>query len=257
NPPKTIVGVLARKTLALALAYAFFATSLWSQVGPGVRTGSRGGSPLLINLLRRLTDPRMRALASATASPASSFTPAAPVAPASPAPDPPVSNNPAGFNASALFDDGHVPQNCSVHNAKPHDDDDDGEDSHRHYGYDNDDPPRPPAQAIDASGFKIFGPQTYVRTYGDPNHFTSSFTVPAWLTGPFYMHVENGDTRKNHRSELGAVIGVNGSIVLNPSDFDDPSGSIDCLLGNLTANSTLTVTLTGKKGSFVIVTILG
>ncbi|MBZ5508477.1 MAG: Ig-like domain-containing protein [Acidobacteriia bacterium] len=160
-------------------------------------------------------------------------------------------------------DDGgsNVPSNCTVHSAKPKSDRDDGDEhdgedgehGHRHYSYD--DNIAPPASGIVASGFKIFGPRTYVRTTGDPNQFDSAITVPAWITQPFYLHVQNGDENKKHRVS-SATIQINGVTVLDTLAFNENVGSVDCAV-SLPAQTNLHVTLASKPASFLIITLLG
>jgi hypothetical protein len=173
-----------------------------------------------------------------------------------------ASTNFAAVN-SAIPDDGgsNVPSNCTVHSASPtkdRDDDDehdgeDGEHGHRHYYYD--DGPNPPAPGIVASGFKIFGPQTYVRTNGNPNEFDASIAVPAWINQPFYLHVQNGDSDKKHRNSSATIL-INGVTVLGTSAFNEKVGSIDCAV-SLPAQTNLHVTLASKPGSFLIISLLG
>src|SRR5690348_15508156 len=57
----------------------------------------------------------------------------------------------------------------------------------------------------------FFGPEEYVRTTGSPNNYSASVQVPAWITSPFDMHIENGDSTGAYRvSVSSASITVNG-----------------------------------------------
>ncbi|HEX4605389.1 MAG TPA: Ig-like domain-containing protein, partial [Candidatus Angelobacter sp.] len=248
---------MIRKALALLLAYCFLATSMWSLTAPGgewprQKPLYQAGMPGLAWMLAHSLMGKNASLLNEAGAPLNSLHSATS----------PVFTNFTAANAPSPYDDGpNVPANCTVHSATPKSDRDDGDEhdgedgqnGHRHYSYD--DGPNPPPAGIVASGFKIFGPQTYVRTTGSPNQFDSSVTVPAWLTQPFYLHVENGDSDKKHRNSSATIL-INGVTVLGPSAFNENVGSIDCAV-SLPAQSTLHVTLASKPGSFLIISLLG
>jgi hypothetical protein len=129
----------------------------------------------------------------------------------------------------------------------------------------------------------IYGPQRFTRTRGRANVFTATVNVPAGVSGPFTLHVQNGeadhnasfrhdgdddddDDEDNDRRERHAAlhhfrdtkgeIAINGQVVVSKSDFRDHDPSFDTTV-TLTTHSTLTVTLRGKPNCFIVVSILG
>ena len=254
NPANSSMGIITRKALALFLAYCFFATSVWSLALPGGRQSVQiyplgAAAPALARMLAHPVPGANASLASTVGSGLHAAVSSA---------------YPGAAEVNSISPDGglpSVPSNCTVHAALPTSDRDDGDEhdgedgehGHRHYTYS--DGPNPPASGIVASGFKIFGPQTYVRTTGDPNQFDSSITVPAWIAQPFYLHVQNGDANKKHRVSSATIL-INGVTVLDPSAFNEQVGSIDCAV-SLPAQTNLHVTLASKPGSFLIINLLG
>jgi YD repeat-containing protein len=112
----------------------------------------------------------------------------------------------------------------------------------------------------------VFGPHTYTRTAGAPNQFTETITLPPTLTAPFRLHVQNGDTAGHHQI-LGATIRLNGTVVASTDDFYTrtrgrygfdlhPVPAFDRPVALRTRN-TLQVSLTGPRGSFIILTLFG
>src|SRR5206468_11858932 len=66
----------------------------------------------------------------------------------------------------------------------------------------------------------IFGPQRYVRTTGPKNVYTTTVDVPAWVTSPFTMHIQNGEPNGTYRVS-SAWIEVNGTqVAAAPADFN-------------------------------------
>ena len=101
----------------------------------------------------------------------------------------------------------------------------------------------------------VFGPQTYTRTTGAPNQYTTTFTAPAWVVSPYNLHVVNGDANGNYRIS-SATISLNGVQILGPSDFNQNVATIDRSV-TLQSTNTLQVTLASKPGSFLTINILG
>jgi hypothetical protein len=245
NQAKTTVGSTTRKTLAFLLAYCMFATSAWSLALP------MDGLAFPHAKSRFLVYPSWNSAGTSAVYPPAAVTEA--INAASPSAPPVAYSNFAELNApsSSMAYDEQIPQNCTAHTNVPSTDGDDGTDTYRSYSYDDEQT----TPVIVATGFQIFGPQAYVRTNSDsPDNFTSAITVPAWTSQPFYLHLENGDSSGNHRTDKGATIVINGTTILN-SSFDDKIGSIDCAI-SLTAASTMNVTLSGKSGSFISLAVL-
>ena len=121
-------------------------------------------------------------------------------------------------------------------------------------------PPALPAEKV------LFGPHTYTHTGGWPNQFTETITLPPTLTAPFRLHVQNGDPGGRHQV-LGATIRLNGTVVASTDDFYTrtrgrygfdvrPVAAFDRSVA-LRTRSTLQVSLTGPRGSFIILTLFG
>jgi len=254
--PKSYVRLLARKVLAFAVAYCIFATSVWSlalpidgrSTSPSFSTSSLVGLPAGKELAAKLAAGRYdMASVDPSASPKAPFF---------------FTNAPS--SGSEVADDGVQSSSCTIRRSQPTsegEDRSDGEhDSYaRHdYKYDGDDgsQDRGPIPPIVASGATVFGPQTYVRTRGAPNDFTSVITLPQWIAQPLYLHVINGDGKGNYRVS-SATISVNGVTLLSGSAFSQQVASADCVIQLTSPSSTLRVDLESKPGSFLTITALG
>jgi Bacterial Ig-like domain/Bacterial Ig domain len=101
----------------------------------------------------------------------------------------------------------------------------------------------------------VFGPQTYVRTTGVPNEYTTTFTAPAWIVSPYNLHIANGDSNGNNRVS-SATIALNGVQIAGPSDFNQNVATIDRSV-TLQATNTLQVTLASKPGSYLTINVFG
>ena len=187
---KTLAG-LTRKITALLVAYSFLATSVWSLNPPG--TTVRGGTPDRWMSLSALKGPMGDSLSRAGASHDAAKS-TAPVGPK-------ILTNFAALNGARPWLDDAPPANCTIHSSQPSGDDGEDEDQrrdehrsyqHHDYKYGSDDAPQGPNPPITPSGVAIFG-QTYTRTTGPTDDFTSTITVPAWASQPFFLHVVNGD----------------------------------------------------------------
>jgi len=254
--PKTTIGAFTRKIIALVMAYSFFATSLWSlalpveglSVGRPVKWVDWSSPRKSIEAMARAATGNTYAASGATHG---RFHPT-------------IFTNFAELNAVSHADDNQAPTNCTVHSTQPSGDDGEDQDQrrdehrsyqHHNYRYGSDDDSHGPPTPIVPTGVTIFGPQTYTRTTGATDDFTSTITVPAWDTQPFFLHVVNGDTSGNHRVS-SAGIRINGVTIIGESVFNQKVASIDCAI-QLTAQSTLQVDLDSKPGSFLTINVLG
>src|SRR6267378_6492083 len=77
----------------------------------------------------------------------------------------------------------------------------------------------PGAEAQVTANTPVFGPQTYTRTTGSPNEYTTAFTAPPWIVSPYKLHIVNGDASGNNRVS-SAVISLNGLQIVGQSDFN-------------------------------------
>lgn len=101
----------------------------------------------------------------------------------------------------------------------------------------------------------VFGPQTYVRTTGAPNVYTTTFAAPAWVVSPYNLHIVNGDASGNNRIS-SATITLNGVQIAQPSDFNQNVATIDRSV-TLQSTNTLQVTLASKPGSYLTINVFG
>ena len=261
--PKSRIGLWLRKASAFLLAYCFFATSVWSETLPAGQRLARRSAHWVYSLAEVGLQPVYRA-------------PRRPAYPSSAissdtTPSPMLASH-AALNAAgsavmdaarAADDDDQHATNCTIHSSQPSSDGDDDHDGggywsyeQHNYRYDDDDRPQGPNPPIVASGTTIFGPQTYVRTKGASDDFTSTITASAWITQPFYLHIVNGDGTGNYRVS-SATIAIDGVTLLGESTFNQQLATADCVIQLKSPSSTLQVDLDSKPGSFLTITGLG
>src|SRR5882724_13170230 len=113
----------------------------------------------------------------------------------------------------------------------------------------------PGAEAQVTASTPVFGPQTYTRTTGAPNEYTTTFTAPPWIVSPFSLHIVNGDASGKNRIS-SATIALNGVQIAGPSDFNQNVATIDRSV-TLQATNTLQVTLASKPGSYLTINVFG
>jgi len=106
-----------------------------------------------------------------------------------------------------------------------------------------------------AASAPVFGPQTYTRTTGAPNEYTTTFTAPTWIVSPYNLHIVNGDASGKNRVS-SATIALNGVQIAGPSDFNQNVATIDRSVA-LQATNTLQVTLASKPGSYLTINVYG
>lgn len=105
-----------------------------------------------------------------------------------------------------------------------------------------------------AGQYTIFASKQFVRGAGEPVTDTMSFTSPVIGSG-FTLSVQNGDGQGNNRVS-SATIGLNGTPIFGPSDFNRQIGSLQQLV-SLASSDALTVNLASAPGSTLTVTITG
>lgn len=98
----------------------------------------------------------------------------------------------------------------------------------------------------------VYGPAAFVRESGKPVEKVVTFTL-ARPVGEYTMVVQNGEKGARVTS---AVIKVNGKIVLGSSDFSENMESTKVVFP-LEKNNEISVTLNGKPGSKLTITISG
>jgi hypothetical protein len=98
----------------------------------------------------------------------------------------------------------------------------------------------------------LFGPETYVRTTGAPDVYTSPFDAAS--AGPAYMWVLNGD-RGGSRVTSGSIA-LGNTMVATDVDFKKTGAYFVKPVTLVSGANTLTVTLTSAPGSFITVVIV-
>lgn len=101
----------------------------------------------------------------------------------------------------------------------------------------------------------FFGPKRYTRTAGPPNVFDETIAVPAWLVGPYTLHVQNGEPNGTHRLS-SATVDVNGVTVARQNDFNQNVAGFDRTV-TLTAVTALRVRLTSNPGGYLTINLAG
>jgi len=97
----------------------------------------------------------------------------------------------------------------------------------------------------------LFGPAQFTRTNGKPNVFLSSFPAVA---GKGTLVVTDGDLKAQNRIS-SAVISINGSQILGPSDFSQKVSEKQVSVALRDSNS-LSVELRSAPGSFLTIQII-
>jgi len=108
------------------------------------------------------------------------------------------------------------------------------------------------AQAPDQT---LFGPQAYVRTTGEPNTYTATFTVPASAGAPFLLRIDNGAPNGQNRITSGWVK-VNGVQLVGPADFAQSVALIERNL-NLAPGNTVEIHLASAPGGYIALAVFG
>lgn len=97
----------------------------------------------------------------------------------------------------------------------------------------------------------IFGPEQLAVGKGKPATYQRSFQAPD-ISQLYTVHVENG---RDHATRVSsAKILLNGATLFGPSDFNKNVSSLERKI-ELQANNVLTVNLSSKPGSFLIITV--
>jgi hypothetical protein len=104
------------------------------------------------------------------------------------------------------------------------------------------------ALSAHAGTFTAFGPQKYTRATGAPVTVSNSFTILNPNT-QYTLHVDNSGVSS-------AVISVNGTQILGPSDFNPNVASIDRAV-TLNLNNEIDVQLRGQPGTSLTVSVIG
>ncbi len=102
-----------------------------------------------------------------------------------------------------------------------------------------------PAQS--GNSLTVFGPRRFDRTTGPPNQYVEQFALPAGVTSPYTLHIQNGDFNVSNRVS-SATVKLNGVDVLTPSDLNQNVAGLDRTV-TLAANNQLDVRVASNPGS--------
>jgi hypothetical protein len=108
------------------------------------------------------------------------------------------------------------------------------------------------APAFAGPGPVLFGPKTFERTAGPPNHTSDTFDVPVGLIAVVW--IQNGDGDGNRATS--AQVAVNGTTVAGPSDFNKQIDLIAKTIAVPKGTATLDVSLAGEPGSVITITVM-
>ena len=101
----------------------------------------------------------------------------------------------------------------------------------------------------------LFGPVTILREASKPQEVTYTFPRPPNFKDPFYLIIENGDSRSNAQVSSAFIL-LNGKVVVSPRDLN-PKGKKVSKKIKLLENNTLTIRMHGKPGSFLKIYVTG
>jgi hypothetical protein len=107
----------------------------------------------------------------------------------------------------------------------------------------------------DAQICRALGPQTFVRATGKPITEEIIFSLGSQLSGPFTVHLINGDPDGSHRADSGTVT-LNGQVIFDSSQFNEQVEELSQVV-NLQSNNTLRVHLNGAPGDRISLEITG
>ncbi|MCI0372471.1 MAG: hypothetical protein L0214_14150, partial [candidate division NC10 bacterium] len=97
-----------------------------------------------------------------------------------------------------------------------------------------------------ASAQTLFGPKTYTQTSAAPQTFGATFSVPASVPPPYYLHVENGKPDGSARVLSGSLL-LNGTEAIAPRELGGEAVLLDKPVP-LQGVNLLALTLSGPVG---------
>jgi hypothetical protein len=105
------------------------------------------------------------------------------------------------------------------------------------------------------NGLTVFGPRRFDRTTGAPNQYLEQFALPASVTSPYTLHIQNGEPDGSKRVS-SATVKLNGVDVLAPNDLNQNIAGVDRTIV-LATNNQLDIRLESVPGSYLIINIAG
>jgi RHS repeat-associated protein len=101
----------------------------------------------------------------------------------------------------------------------------------------------------------VFGPRRFDRTTGAPNQYLEQFALPAEVSAPYTLHIQNGESDGSKRIS-SATVKLNGFDLLTPNDLNQNIAGVDRTVV-LAANNQLEVRLESAPGSYLTINIAG
>ena len=101
----------------------------------------------------------------------------------------------------------------------------------------------------------MFGPKQYVRTTGDPNVYTDTFSA---IDGEATLTVKNGDWDGSKRitdAISSASVSINGVEIFGPDDFSQQVYILEATI-NLAEGNSLLVELASNPGSYLTIEVV-
>ncbi len=106
-----------------------------------------------------------------------------------------------------------------------------------------------------ANGMTVFGPRRFDRTTGPPNQYLEQFALPAGVTSPYTLHIQNGELNGLNRIS-SATVKLNGVEILTPKDLNQNVAGLDRTV-TLSPNNQLDLRIESNPGSYLIINIEG
>jgi hypothetical protein len=102
---------------------------------------------------------------------------------------------------------------------------------------------------------RAFGPRTFIRATGKPVTEVLSFSLPSQLTGPFTLHLTNGQPDGADRVDAGTIT-LNGQMAIDSNSFNENVMAVSQTV-SMQATNVLQVQLQGAPGDRLTLEITG
>jgi YD repeat-containing protein len=102
----------------------------------------------------------------------------------------------------------------------------------------------------------FYGPQKFERTKSEKNQYVAEFQLPSDATGPYNLHIQNGDPSGSNRVSSATISIVSGAQVLFQSDLNQNIATIDRCIA-LGSTNEVKIVLASVPGSYLSISICG